>query len=116
MKKLLSLAIIVALIAAVVTCPGEEAHKEAIMNEMENSIDTTIKDKTGLGDNKISRGLSQIASGIASKILKPALALSLTVDNYYVFSVGKIGVDDTPKTVSIGAFGHVFTTFDAKDL
>ena len=38
MKKLLSLAIIVALIAAVVTCPGEEAHKEAIMNEMENSI------------------------------------------------------------------------------
>lgn len=117
MKKVLSLVIVLAVaLAAVVTNPNEEAHKEAVMKEMNNAIDTTIKDKAGLGDNDISNGLSKIVSGIASKVLKPALSLSLTVDNYYVFSVGKIGLDDNPKTVSIGAFGHVFTTFDANDL
>ena len=117
MKKILSLVIIIMVaLIAFPTCPDKQAHQDAVMAEMNGAIDSTIKDKTGLGNSGLGNALSKISTSLASKVLGTAFDLTLTVDNYYLFSVGKIGVDDNPKTVSIGAFGHVFTTFDPKDL
>jgi hypothetical protein len=103
-------------LVAVVTCPDKQAHQDAITAEMNGAIDSAIKDKTGLGDSDLGNSLSKITSKLTSKILGAAFETAVTVDNYFVFSVGKIDLDDKPKTVSVGLFGHVFTTFDADDL
>lgn len=117
MKKSLSLVVIILVaLLAFATCPDKQAHQDAVMEEVNGAIDTTIKDKTGLGNSGFGNALSKIGTSLASKVLGTAFDYTLTVDNYYLFSVGKIGVDDNPKTVSIGVFGHVFTTFDPKDL
>ena len=117
MKKILSLVIIIAVVlVAVVTCPDKQAHQDAITAEMNGAIDSAIKDKTGLGDSDLGNSLSKITSKLTSKILGAAFETAVTVDNYFVFSVGKIDLDDKPKTVSVGLFGHVLTTFDADEL
>ena len=117
MKKILSLVIIIAVVlVAIVTCPDKQAHQDAVMAEMNGAIDTAIKDKVGLGDSDLEKSISKITSKLTSTVLGAAFDTAVTVDNYFVFSVGKIDIDDKPKTVSIGAFGHVFTTFDANDL
>ena len=117
MKKILSLVIIIAVVlVAIVTCPDKQAHQDAIMAEMNGAIDSAIKDKVGLGDSDLGKSISKITSKLTSTVIGAAFETAVTVDNYFVFSVGKIDIDDKPKTVSVGLFGHVFTTFDADDL
>ena len=117
MKKFLSLVIVIAVVlVAAITCPDKQAHKDAVMEEMNGAINSAISDKVGKLDSGLGSSLSKITSKVTSKVLGAAFDTAITVDNYFVFSVGKIDIDDKPKTVSIGAFGHVFTTFDANDL
>ena len=52
---------------------------------------------------------------IAARIVDAVVGQFMTVDNYFIFSVGKIGYDGKEKTVSFGILGHVFT-FGADDL
>ena len=87
---------------AVVTCPDKEAHKEAI----KNVVKETIRDEIGAYSENV---LSGVFSSLGSSVSGWLLDNSLSVENHFVYSVGKFTGGKEPQTVSVGAFGHVFT-------
>ena len=103
MKKFLIFLLVVLGIGAVavVTCPDKDAHKDAI----QNVIKEAINDEMGGSDN----GLSGILSSLGSSVSGWVLDSSLSVENYFVCSVGKFTGGKEPEVVSVGVFGHVFT-------
>ena len=113
MKKLLiTLLVLLGLgCTAVVSCPDKQAHKDAIMAVVNEAVNDKLDpDKTD------TTGLSQFFGSIGSGIAGFFIDKQLTVENYFVCSVGK---RSTPageeKTVSVGVFGHVFT-FGKEDI
>ena len=110
MKKLL-IALLVLLgigAVAVVTCPDKEAHKDAIQNVIKEKIDEELS--AGSDDS-----LNGILSGIGSSVTGWIIDKGLTVENHFVYSVGKFNTGQEVKTVSVGVFGHVFT-FSKEDM
>ena len=110
MKKfLIALLVLVGIGAvAVVTCPNKEAHKDAIHAVVKEKID---EEMTAGADGS----LAGILSGIGSSVSEWIIDKGLTVDNHFVYSVGKFNTGQEVKTVSVGVFGHVFT-FSKEDL
>ena len=106
MKKLLTLLVNLGLgYYAKVSCPDEQAHKDAIMAVVNESINDELNIKEGEG-NFLSNLASSIGSGVAGVILDNRL----TVKDNFLFSVGEIkNADGESKAVSYGVFGHVFT-------
>ena len=113
MKKVLIALLVVLVIGAVavVTCPDRQAHKDAIMAVVNESIN----DELGTPDPE-SQGLSAIFGSIGSSVAGYFIDNRLTVKNHFVFSTGELrDLDGENKRVSLGVFGHVFT-FDKEDL
>ena len=93
---------------AVVTCPDKEAHKEAIKNVIKEAISEELGASS---ESDLSGVLSSLGSSVSGWILDS----SLSVENHFVYSVGKYTGGKEPQTVSVGVFGHVFT-FSKEDL
>ena len=110
MKKFLIFLLVVLGIGAVavVTCPDKDAHKDAIQNVVKEAL----ADEVNAGEDN---GLSGILTGIGSSVSGWIIDKGLTVENHFVYSVGKFSDGKEPKTVSVGVFGHVFT-FSKEDL
>ena len=110
MKKFLFFLLVVLGIGAVavVTCPDKDAHKDAIQNVVKEAL----ADEVNAGEDN---GLSGIFAGIGSSVSGWIIDKGLTVENHFVYSVGKFSDGKEPKTVSVGVFGHVFT-FSKEDL
>ena len=90
MKKLISSAIIVAvLVAMVVTCPKEEAHYDA--------VSTSISEKTS------------VAKPLVKYVLNKGVKNLVNVKDYFLVSVGTYNLNDKNGIVSFGIFGHVYT-------
>ena len=99
--------VLLALIAvAVITCPKKEDHSEAIMKNVRTVIDKELaKDNSSLTE----MGLNFIGSAIGSSVVEYILENKLSVDNYFVCSLGKFELEDKTQIVSVGVFGHIFT-------
>lgn len=97
----------VALIAAIVTCPGRDAHREAVSEEVKHAVASA---SDGHDD-----AWGVIGSIISSHITDAVVDQVLEVDNYMVCSVGSVTFRGKRHNVSLGLFGHVFT-FSADDL
>ena len=113
MKKLLiSLLVLLGIGAvAVVTCPDRQAHKDAIMSVVNESINDELKT-----DDKETQGLSALFGSIGSSVAGYVIDNRLTVSNHFVYSTGVLkDFDGEDKQVSVGVFGHVFT-FGKEDL
>lgn len=103
-KRIMWTVISVALIVTLVlSCPDKKDHVEAL-----NSVVTSYLDKKIYTD-KDADGWTKLGQGVASLVMPHVLNSALEVDNYILFSVGKIKYDGEEKTVSIGVLGHVFT-------
>lgn len=110
MKKFFKILLVVLIIGgvAVISCPDTDDHKEAIINV----INEAVQDELGVNQENdtlgILKGLANIGAGIY-------LDNKFSVQNYFLFSVGRIlhGADND--VVSLGIFGHVFT-FDKEDV
>ena len=90
MKKIISLAVIVAvLVAMVITCPKEAAHYDA--------VSTSLSEK------------SSVAKPIVKYVLDKGVKSLVTVKDYFLFSVGSYDLNDKNGVVSLGIFGHVYT-------
>lgn len=90
MKKLFSLAIIVAvLVAMVITCPKEEAHYDA--------VSTSISEK------------SSVAKPLVKFVLHRGVKSLVNVKDYFLVSIGTYNLNDKNGVVSFGIFGHVYT-------
>jgi hypothetical protein len=53
--------------------------------------------------------LALFASSLVSGISNLVIDSRLSVDNYFLFSVGKVTFDGESKIVSVGLLNHVFT-------
>jgi hypothetical protein len=96
---------------AVVTCPDKQAHKDAILAVINEKLNENIQKNSKDGDE----GLAVLGASLGTSISGWILDSGLTVDNKFVYSVGKFNTGKEIKKVSVGVFGHVFT-FSKEDV
>ena len=96
---------------AVVTCPDKQAHKDAILAVINEKLNENIQKNSKDGDE----GLAVLGASLGTSISGWILDSGLTVDNKFVYSVGKFNTGKEIKKVSLGVFGHVFT-FSKEDV
>ena len=107
MKRILVFIVLIAIaLAAVVTCPPKDAHKDALMNLVNVALDTELSKNASTDEEK---GLALFGSIIGSGIADYVIDKKLLLDNYFVCSIGRIVFDGEEKVVSVGVFNHVFT-------
>ena len=91
MKKLLSVIILLVVLGAMwITRPSTTDHKKAVCEAICGNIDD------------LTFGL---AGDMSKSVVKPVINATMSVDDYYLVTVGRI----SDKTISVGVFGHVFT-------
>lgn len=91
------------LVLAMLTNPGVEKHREAVMNEFQGSM----RNETS---NDFERAGKMIGLAFAETIVKQAVS----TNNYIIFSTTKLTVDRETKTIGFGCFGQVFISDEAK--
>lgn len=103
-------------LTAVVTCPDKVAHETAVKEELNTYMGQAMKEKLNIGESNFEQGMAMFGASIASSMFGSVLESSLHVKNNFIYSVGEMNILGNKKTVSIGAFGHVFVGFTADDL
>ena len=103
-KILLIVAMIIGV--SVVTCPKKEDHKEKLMEEVNTLLDSELTKKM---DTDEAKALAILGSAFGSSVVSYMMDGRLSVDNYFVCSVGKLTFDGETTIVSVGAFNHIFT-------
>jgi len=91
------------LVAAIATCPKKEQHVAFLADRVSTIVSEELEQQGGGGD------LAPLGLLIGNAIIAPAVNNSLTVNDYFLFSVGKLSQEGKDTTVSIGAFGRIFT-------
>ena len=109
-KKFITIAstVVVALLLAF-TCPNKQAHKEALNDVLKSYVDGKLY------DNSENNPFAIFGTLFTSKFIDMFLDSKLKVDNYVVFSIGKVNNNEMSKTVSFGILNHVFT-LNEKDI
>lgn len=99
----------------VFTCPSSDQHKETLSETVAETV-TDASQNDSLTDNEtINNVMRTIASNFTRKVVQTAVNNLLSVDNYVLFSVGKVHYANEQYVVSVGLLGHVFTV-DKDDL
>ena len=107
MKKILITLLILLGVGAVavVSCPDRQDHKDAIMAVVSGAINDELQ-TSNKDEQEVSAFLGSIGSTVAGYLLDNRL----TVNNYFVFSIGELkDLEGVDQKVSFGLFGHVFT-------
>lgn len=94
------IAIVLVLLACVVTCPDKQKHTDAI-NEVVSNV---LKDNMD-SDNEFAA----FGAMLGNQLIKMMITEMLEVDNYFVCSVGHIEYKGEKKIVSFGIMNHIFT-------
>lgn len=102
MKKIIALLAPVLLVAMFATCPDKQAHQKAIAEVVNESVKETIGEQAG-------KSLASIGSALTSGLVDKGIEHMLELDNYYLFSLGKVEWKGERKTVSVGLLNQVFT-------
>ena len=103
--------LVIGAVAAVVTCPDKQKHKEAIMEVVNEKINEELmtEDEDLM---ELSAVFGSLGSGIAGKIVDNRLK----VKNHFLWSTGEIkDLNGEYQQISVGVFGHIFT-FNKEDL
>ena len=104
----------VAFFVLLMTCPGEERHRQAVVDEIRAAVrtDTLVQDG---GDDLLGFFGGTLGDMIVARFADAVVGQFMRVDNYVLFSVGRIDYGKGSRVVSVGVLGHVFT-FDADEL
>ena len=81
---------------AVVTCPDKQAHKDAILAVINEKLNENIQNNSKDGDE----GLAVLGASLGTSISGWILDSGLTVDNKFVYSVGKFNTGKEIKNSS----------------
>jgi len=118
MKKgcaLLVIGVLVLLIAMIFTCPNKTDHQMALrdtLQEVANAkLQEAVNDKLGnlpLDNDALGTLVSSVGRVAIEKTSNLALDQLLQVDNYYLFSIGRIKWGEHERVVSVGVLNHVF--------
>ncbi|MCQ2316451.1 MAG: hypothetical protein MJZ85_07185 [Bacteroidales bacterium] len=107
MKRTIWIILAVIVVAALVTCPDEQAHKTML----KATITTALNEK--IDQSCSEENLDAFASALGGAL--GGLAVDLLIDNrvyvenHFVCSIGYMTWDGETNIVSIGCFGHVFS-------
>ena len=94
------LVIIGILITAVLTCPKKEQH----VNVLTEKLSYLFADSAGA-----EKDANILGAMIGGAITKQVINTYLIVDDFVIFSVGRLEYKGENNLLSVGAFGHVFT-------
>ena len=89
----------------VFTCPQKKAHEDVIRQE----FNSAMSQKMGASNGIIEAGIQMVSKYFMGVAAESALDKLLTVDNYFVCSLGKIEYEGKERVASIGLLNHVFT-------
>lgn len=95
---------ILILVLLVFTCPDNRAHKDKIQSVATSAIDNALRE-----NNKDNELLMIIGTLVSTKVVELAITDKITVENYFIFSIGYYYLDGDRKIVSLGLLNHVFT-------
>ena len=109
MKKLISAIILVgAVIVLAVTCPDRNAHEDALRSVIAKASTKKIDQLAG-SNALVSSVASLVGSVLVDKVADKLLDTQLEVNNYVLFSVGKVTLGDETKPISFGILNNVYT-------
>ena len=101
---IISLVTIAAIVlAAIATCPKKDCHVAFLTDRINVIVTEELEEHGGGGD------LAPLGLLFGNAIVVPLVEKTLTVNDFFFFSVGKIPVDGKEKVVTVGAFGHIFS-------
>ena len=115
MKSILYLLFAVIILGGVcvVTCPDHDTHSEALKNLLNNVLTAELsKDVSTEEDAGWAMFGSMIGAGIGGLVIDNILS----VENYFVCSIGTITYGGETRIVSVGLLNHVFTMRDKQVL
>ena len=115
MKSILYLLFAVIILGGVcvVTCPDHDTHSEALKNLLNNVLTAELsKDVSTEEDAGWAMFGSMIGAGIGGLVIDNILS----VENYFVCSIGTITYGGEIRIVSVGLLNHVFTIRDKQVL
>lgn len=115
MKSILYLLFAVIILGGVcvVTCPDHDTHSEALKNLLNNVLTAELsKDVSTEEDAGWAMFGSMIGAGIGGLVIDNILS----VENYFVCSIGTITHGGETRIVSVGLLNHVFTIRDKQVL
>ncbi len=106
MKGIIYTVLVLLLLAVVgvVTCPDKQAHYDEIEQVLREVVNEELN-----GSAESEEDMSILGEWLSSSSVKLVLNQSLSVDNYFVCSVGKVTFDGEVYPISVGVFNHVFT-------
>ena len=96
-------AIAAVIVAAIATCPKKDQHVAFLTDRINTIVTEELEQHGGGGD------LAPLGMLFGNAIVVPLVEKTLTVNDNFLFSVGKIAIDGEEKTVTVGAFGHIFS-------
>lgn len=107
-------AIAVVFFILLMTCPKEDKHYDTVAREVtEAVVDSTAKLDTGFEAIDMLGGM--LGREIAGQFVGAMVTQVVKVDNYFIFSVGRVEYAGRSEVISLGIAGHVFT-FGSDDL
>lgn len=99
--RILSLVLIVVLLLSMIlTCPKPGQHIEAINSRIASVLNEHADPDDDWATLEVLLG---------NAIARPIVKNTVKVDDYFLFSVGRISYQNENKPVSLGLLGHVFT-------
>ena len=104
MKKLLLFLLVIVALGAIAafTCPDKQAHKDALLSVVNESINNKLQQEN-------LEGLGSIVGSIGSGVAGAYLDNRLVVKDHFLYSTGEIqNLSGDVKQVSFGIFGHVY--------
>lgn len=111
MKKtfgIIAICLFALLLVGVVSCPDEQAHKNAIQQEFNEFVNDSFDEDLKPEDSDFEKGLVLMGRTFASNIIETVMDNSIKVNNYFVFSTAEMPYNGKKITVSVGFLGHVF--------
>lgn len=101
-------AIIALVVTAIATCPKKAQHVAFLTDRINTIITEELEGHGGGGD------LAPLGLLFGNALVVPLVEKTMTVNDNFLFSVGKISIDGEEKTVTVGAFGHIFSASKEK--
>lgn len=92
------------LLAAYLTNPGKELHKEQLKIKLTEVIGEAMQERQ---DNLIVYGAWEMAGGM---MIEAFTENYMSVDNYFLFSLTRLHWDGRSYIIGIGGFGQVYIT------
>ena len=97
-------------LAAVLTNPNLERHKEVIKGKVIVHLQKSVKEGLNDSSNEWKQAGQAIGMMLGGVFINGLLDNLVTTDNYVLFSTTKISWQGESRVIGIGVFGNVFIT------